>query len=54
MVLPATAWPEKTGTVINTDRMVQMGKQAIDPPGNAKPDLWTIQEIAKCLGLSWD
>ena len=54
MVLPATAWPEKTGTVSNTDRMVQMGKQAIDSPGNAKPDLWILQEIVKRLGLSWD
>ena len=54
VVLPATAWPEKTGTVSNTDRMVQMGKQAIDPPGDAKPDLWIIQEIAKRLGLSWN
>jgi formate dehydrogenase major subunit len=54
VVLPATAWPEKTGTVTNTDRMVQLGKQAIDPPGQAKPDLWIIQQIASRMGLSWD
>ena len=54
VVLPATAWPEKTGTVSNTDRMVQMGKQAITPPGDAKPDLWIIQEIATRMGLSWN
>jgi formate dehydrogenase major subunit len=54
VVLPATAWPEKTGTVSNTDRMVQLGKQAIDPPGDAKPDLWIIQEIAQRLGCDWD
>lgn len=53
VVLPATAWPEKTGTVSNTDRMVQMGKQAITPPGDAKPDLWIIQQIAARMGLSW-
>jgi formate dehydrogenase major subunit len=53
VVLPATAWPEKTGTVSNTDRMVQLGQQAIDPPGQAKPDLWIIQEIAKRMGLAW-
>jgi formate dehydrogenase major subunit len=53
VVLPATAWPEKTGTVSNTDRMVQLGKQAIDPPGQAKPDLWIIQQIAKGVGLNW-
>ena len=54
VVLPATAWPEKTGTVSNTDRMVQLGQQAIDPPGQAKPDLWIIQQIAKGMGLDWN
>jgi formate dehydrogenase major subunit len=54
VVLPATAWPEKTGTVSNTDRMVQMGKQAIDAPGQAKPDLWIIQQIAKRMGQDWN
>ena len=53
VVLPATAWPEKTGTASNTDRMVQLGKQAISPPGLAKPDLWIIQEIAKRMDLAW-
>lgn len=53
VVLPATAWPEKTGTVTNTDRMVQLGRQAIDPPGDAKPDLWLIQQIALRMGLHW-
>jgi formate dehydrogenase major subunit len=37
VVLPASAWPEKTGTVSNTDRMVQMGRQALNPPGDARP-----------------
>ncbi len=50
VVLPATAWPEKDGTVSNTDRMVQLGKKAIDPPGQAKPDLWIIQQIAERVG----
>ncbi len=50
VVLPATAWPEKTGTVSNTDRMVQMGKQALTPPGEAKPDLWIIQQLGERVG----
>lgn len=54
VVLPATAWPEKTGTVSNTDRMVQMGKQALTPPGDAKPDLWIIQQLANLLGCGWN
>jgi len=54
VVLPATAWPEKTGTVSNTDRMVQMGRKAIDAPGDARPDLWIIQQLAAGLGLHWN
>ncbi|MGH8682002.1 MAG: formate dehydrogenase subunit alpha [Burkholderiales bacterium] len=54
VVLPATAWPEKDGTVSNTDRMVQLGRKAIEPPGEAKPDLWIINEIARRIGLPWD
>jgi formate dehydrogenase major subunit len=54
VVLPATAWPEKDGTVTNTDRMVQLGRKAIEPPGEAREDLWIIQEIARRIGLAWD
>ena len=51
VILPASAFPEKTGTFTNTDRLVQMGRQAIDPPGDARQDLWIIQQIAQRLGL---
>jgi formate dehydrogenase major subunit len=54
VVLPATAWPEKTGTVSNTDRMVQLGQKAVDAPGDARPDLWIIQQLASRLGLVWN
>jgi len=54
VILPAGAFPEKTGTFTNTDRLVQMGRQAIDPPGDARQDLWIIQEIGKRLGLPWN
>ena len=53
VVLPASAWPEKTGTVSNTDRMVQLGQQALQPPGEARADLWIIQQLAQRLGLDW-
>jgi len=36
VVLPASAWPEKTGTVTNTNRQIQMGRQALAPPGDAR------------------
>lgn len=54
VILPASAFPEKTGTFTNTDRRVQMGRQAIDPPGDAKHDLWIIQQLANRLGLDWN
>ncbi len=54
VILPATAFPEKTGTFTNTDRLVQLGRKALDAPGEAKPDLWIIQEIARRLGLDWN
>ncbi len=54
VVLPATAWPEKDGTVTNTDRMVQMGRKALPPPGEAREDLQLIQEIARRIGLDWN
>ena len=53
VVLPASAWPEKGGTVSNTDRMVQLGKRALDLPGDARQDLWIIQELARRIGLDW-
>jgi formate dehydrogenase major subunit len=53
VVLPATAWPEKTGTVTNTDRMVQLGRKAIEPPGEAREDFWILVELGRRLGLNW-
>ncbi|HEV8680969.1 MAG TPA: molybdopterin-dependent oxidoreductase, partial [Stellaceae bacterium] len=53
VVLPASAWPEKDGTVTNTNRQVQMGRTALPLPGNARQDWWIIQEIARRIGLSW-
>ena len=54
VLLPASAFPEKTGTFSNTDRRVQVGRQALDCPGEARQDLWIIQELAKRLGLGWN
>ncbi len=53
VVLPASAWPEKTGTVSNTNRQVQMGRIALPLPGDARQDWWIIQEIARRIGLPW-
>ncbi len=53
VVLPASAWPEKGDTVSNTDRMVQLGKRALDMPGDARQDLWILQQLANRIGLDW-
>ncbi len=54
VVLPASAWPEKTGSVTNTDRTVQLGRKAIDCPGEARADAWITEQLARRLGLDWD
>lgn len=54
VILPASAFPEKTGTFTNTDRTVQMGRQALNPPGEAKQDLWILQQMANRLGCDWN
>ncbi len=54
VILPASAFPEKTGTFTNTDRTVQLGRQALSPPGEARQDLRIIVDMAKQLGLDWN
>jgi formate dehydrogenase major subunit len=54
VVLPASAFPEKTGSFTNTDRTVQFGRQALQPPGEARQDLWIIEQMARGLGLAWE
>ncbi len=54
VILPSSAWPEKTGTVTNTNRQVQMGRPAVPPPGDAKEDWWILVELAKRIGLDWN
>ncbi len=54
VVLPASAWPEKDGTVTNTNRQVQMGRRALEMPGEMRQDWWLIQEIARRVGLDWN
>jgi formate dehydrogenase major subunit len=53
VILPASAFAEKTGTFTNTDRLVQLGRQALEPPGQAKQDWWILQQMARRLGLEW-
>ncbi|MBL4615109.1 MAG: formate dehydrogenase subunit alpha [Magnetovibrio sp.] len=54
VILPASTFYEKTGTFTNTNRQVQMGRQAIQPPGQARRDLDILIEMASRLGCAWD
>ncbi|HBJ28536.1 molybdopterin-dependent oxidoreductase, partial [Cobetia sp.] len=54
VVLPSYAWPEKDGSVTNTNRQVQRGRAALRAPGEAKPDWWITQQLARRMGLDWD
>ncbi|MFI2102803.1 molybdopterin oxidoreductase family protein [Isoptericola sp. NPDC019693] len=51
VVLPAAAWGEKTGTFTNADRTVHLSERAVDPPGEARPDLDIFVDLARRLGL---
>ena len=53
VILPASSFAEKTGTFTNTDRFVQLGQQALKPPGKARQDIEIIIDLANELGLSW-
>src|SRR5262249_15592394 len=50
VVLPAASFLEKTGTYTNTDRRVQIGRPALAPPGEARPDWEVLQALATRLG----
>ena len=54
VILPASAFAEKNGTVTNTNRQVQMGRQAVFPPSEVREDWWITNEIAKRIGLNWN
>ena len=54
VVLPAAAaWAESEGTVTNSERRVQRVRKALEPPGEARDDLWIIEEIARRMGAEW-
>lgn len=54
VVLPASAaWAESEGTVTNSERRVQRVRKALDPPGDARDDIWIIAQMARRLGRDW-
>jgi predicted molibdopterin-dependent oxidoreductase YjgC len=54
VVLPAANSAfESEGTVTNSERLVQRVRKALDPPGQARDDIWIIAQLAKRLGYDW-
>lgn len=50
VVLPAASWAEKDGTFVNSDRRVLRVRKALPSPGEAREDLWILQELARRMG----
>ncbi len=54
VVLPSTAsWCESEGTVTNSERRVQRVRRALEPPGDARDDMWILAQLARRLGFDW-
>lgn len=52
VVLPATAWAETEGHFCNTERRIQRVRQAVSPPGEARPDWWIVSRLAQRMGCA--
>lgn len=54
ILLPATTWGEKNGTVTNSERCISRQRAFMEEPGEAKSDWWIICEVAKRMGFEKD
>src|SRR5713101_3696119 len=52
ILLPATAWGEKDGTVTNSERRISRQRPFLPAPGEAKPDWWMVAEVARRMGFA--
>jgi ferredoxin-nitrate reductase len=52
VVLPVALWGEKTGTFTNADRTVHISQKAIEPPGEAKPDMDILLDYSRRMGFT--
>lgn len=51
VLLPATGWGEKDGTVTDSERMISRQRGALPAPGQARPDWWQIAQVARRMGF---
>jgi assimilatory nitrate reductase catalytic subunit len=52
VLLPATAWGEKDGTVTNSERRISRQRSFLQTPGDARPDWWIISEVGRRMGYA--
>jgi assimilatory nitrate reductase catalytic subunit len=50
VLLPATGWGEKDGTVTNSERRISRQRSFLRAPGEARPDWWIVCEVARRMG----
>lgn len=50
VILPATAWGEKSGTVTNSDRTISRQRPFLPAPGQARDDWRMIADVAARMG----
>jgi nitrate reductase NapA len=52
VILPSAMWVERTGMFGNSERRTQHWFKAVDPPGQARPDVWQTMEVARRMGYA--
>ncbi len=52
VLLPATTWGEKDGSVTNSERRISRQRAFLAPPGDARPDWWIITQVARGMGYA--
>jgi assimilatory nitrate reductase catalytic subunit len=52
VLLPASAWGEKDGSVTNSERRISRQRAFLPPPGEARPDWWIVSEVARRMGFA--
>ncbi len=51
ILLPGAQWAEKEGTLTNSERGLNLIEQAVQPPGEARPDLEIVMDVARRMGF---
>ena len=52
ILLPASTWGEKNGTVTNSERRISRQRAFLDAPGESRPDWWIVTEVARRMGFA--